>query len=106
VVNLPQKVEIRSDFRLWGQKRPDALEPGCLHYPRKQTSVSYAVDCDVIARYGGAKLTDKHLASKIHSVDDEIITWLERRERCNRDGKGQDKFTRVPFPNSPDSQQP
>ena len=26
---------------------PDALEMGCLYYPRKQTSVGYAADCDV-----------------------------------------------------------
>jgi hypothetical protein len=52
---------------------PDALEMGCLHYPRKQTSVSYAADCDVIACYGRAKLTDKHLAATVHCVDDEII---------------------------------
>jgi hypothetical protein len=39
---------------------------------RKQTSVSYAADCDAIVCYGGAKLTDKHLASKIHCVDDRI----------------------------------
>jgi hypothetical protein len=26
----------------------DALEKGCLYYPRKQTSVSYAAGCDVI----------------------------------------------------------
>jgi hypothetical protein len=30
--------------------------------------------------YGGAKLTDKYLAFKIHRVDDQIIEWLERRE--------------------------
>src|SRR5882762_874819 len=35
----------------------DALEMGCLHYPRKQTSVSYAADCDAIVCYGGAKVT-------------------------------------------------
>jgi hypothetical protein len=51
---------------------------GCLFYPREQTSVSYAVDCDLIVCYGGAKLTDKHLASKIHCVDDGVIVWLER----------------------------
>jgi hypothetical protein len=50
-----------------------ALEMGCLYCPRKQTSVSYAADCDFIVCYGRAKLTDKHLASKIHCVDDEII---------------------------------
>jgi hypothetical protein len=26
---------------------------GCLHYPRKQTSVSYAADCGAIVCYGG-----------------------------------------------------
>ena len=30
---------------------------------------------DVRISYGGAKLTDKHLASKIHCVDDGIIGW-------------------------------
>src|ERR1700722_5687095 len=34
---------------------------------------------------GGAKLTDKHLASKIHCVDDQIIGWLKRREQGRRD---------------------
>ncbi len=38
----------------------------------------------VIICYGRAKLTDKHLASKIHCVDDEIIKWLEHRERRRR----------------------
>jgi hypothetical protein len=41
-----------------------ALEMGRLCYPRKQTSVSYAADCDVIVCYGGAKFADKHLASR------------------------------------------
>jgi hypothetical protein len=45
--------------------------------PRKQTSASYAADCDVIACYGGAKPTDKHLASKIHCVDDQIYRLAE-----------------------------
>jgi hypothetical protein len=48
--------------------------------PRMQTSVSYAADCDVIVCYGGAVIYDKHLASKVHCVDDEII-GLQRRER-------------------------
>jgi hypothetical protein len=48
--------------------------------PRMQTSVSYAADCDVIVCYGGATIHDKHLASKVHCVDDEII-GLQRRER-------------------------
>jgi hypothetical protein len=48
---------------------------GCLYHPRKQTSVS-AADGDVIVCYGAAKLTDKHLASEVHCVDDEMIGWL------------------------------
>jgi hypothetical protein len=47
--------------------------------PREQTSVSYAADCDVIVCYGGATIYDKHLASTVHCVDDEIIKWLKRR---------------------------
>lgn len=30
---------------------------------------------------GGAKPTDRHLASIIHCIDDEIVAWLARRER-------------------------
>jgi hypothetical protein len=33
---------------------------------------------------GGAKLADKHLAATVHCVDDEIIGWLERRERLSQ----------------------
>jgi hypothetical protein len=33
----------------------------------------------VIVCYVGACLFDKHLASTIHCVDDEIIGWLQRR---------------------------
>jgi hypothetical protein len=36
----------------------------------------------VIICYGGANLTDTHLASIVHCVGDEIIEWLKRRERC------------------------
>ena len=42
-------------------------------------------DCDVIVCYGGAKLTDEHLASTVHCVDDEIIEWLKRREQRRGD---------------------
>ena len=38
-------------------------------------------NCHVIVCYGGAGLFDKHLASTIHCVDDEIIGWLQRREQ-------------------------
>jgi hypothetical protein len=39
------------------------------------------VDCDGIVCYGGAKLTDTHLACIIHCVNDEIIEWLKAREQ-------------------------
>ena len=32
-----------------------------------------------------ANLADKHLASKVHCVDDEIIGWLTRREQLRRE---------------------
>ena len=38
-------IEMVSDYREgphWVKNGPDALEMGCLYYPRKQTSVSYA----------------------------------------------------------------
>jgi hypothetical protein len=38
----------------------------------------------VIVCYGGAGLFDKHLASTIHCVDDEIIGWRQRREQRRR----------------------
>jgi hypothetical protein len=65
----------------WVKNGPDALEVGCLYYPRKQTSVSYAADCDAIVCYSGAKLFDKHLASTVHCVDDEIIEWKRHKGR-------------------------
>jgi hypothetical protein len=79
---------------------PDAIEMGCLRYPRKQTSASAAAMTVPIptplpiamssSAAGGAKLTAKHLASRmIHCSDDEIIGWLERRRRAvaaNRKG--------------------
>ncbi len=49
----------------------------CRYHPQKQTSA----DCDGIVCYGGAKPAEKHLASKMHCVDDEIIEWLQRRRR-------------------------
>jgi hypothetical protein len=52
-----------------------------------------AADCDAIICYGGAKLADKPLASKVHCVDDEIIGWLERREQRRRGRQG---VARVP----------
>jgi hypothetical protein len=58
--------------------------------PRKQTSVGYAADCDVIVCYGAAKLADKHLASKVRCVDDEIIGWPKRRETKPRGLRGRD----------------
>jgi hypothetical protein len=80
-IKAPASPQNLANDRCGVKNGPDALKTGCLYYPRKQTSVSYAAGCDVIACYGNAKPTDKHLASKIHCVDDELIGWLERRER-------------------------
>jgi hypothetical protein len=41
-------------------------------------------DCSFVFCGGGARPTDAHLASRIVCVDDEIIEWLERRERQYR----------------------
>jgi hypothetical protein len=48
--------------------------------PESRHRSGYAADCDVIVRYGGAKPEDEHLAVIIHCVDEEIISWLEKRE--------------------------
>jgi hypothetical protein len=47
------------------------FQKNVLDYPRKQTSVSDAADCDVVVCYGNAKLVDKHLAGTVHCVDDD-----------------------------------
>ena len=44
--------------------------------PRKETANCVSA--------GGAKFADKHLASTIRCVDDEIIGWLQRREQRRR----------------------
>jgi hypothetical protein len=69
----PNRVQYRGPLNLsWLSSR------FCRH-PPPSGSTLYAVDCDLIVCYGGAKLTHKHLASKIHCVDDEIIApvWIE-----------------------------
>jgi hypothetical protein len=33
---------------------------------------------------GNAQITDTHLASTVVAVDEEIIDWLARREKCRR----------------------
>jgi hypothetical protein len=39
---------------------------------------------EVTICYGNASPTDLHLLSKVHCVDEEIISWLERREQRRR----------------------
>jgi hypothetical protein len=55
-----------TDVRIGSKTVLTPLEIGCLFYARKQTSISYAVDCDVIVCYGAAKIRDKHLAATLH----------------------------------------
>jgi hypothetical protein len=52
--------------------------------PESRHRSGCAADCDVVVCYGGAKLTDRHLISTIHCVDEEIFEWLERREAKRR----------------------
>jgi hypothetical protein len=89
IVLAPRRKVYRAGLPRWVKNGHDAFEMGSLFYPREQTSVSYAADCDVIVCHGGAKLTDKHLASIVHCIDGEIIEWLKRRrERRRRDRHG------------------
>jgi hypothetical protein len=41
-------------------------------------------NCHLIVCYGGPGLFDKHLASTVHFVDDEISGWLQRHEQRGR----------------------
>ncbi len=52
--------------------------------PDPRPFASCQIICQIIVRYGGAGLFDKHLASTIHCVDDEIIGPLQRREQRRR----------------------
>ena len=38
-------------------------------------------DNEIVICYGGAKPTDTYLMSRVVATDEEIIGWLERRER-------------------------
>ena len=67
-------------------KRTSALATGAL---RKLTGCRPDrpfANCHVIVCFGGAGLFDKHLASTIHCVDDEVIGSLRRREQRRRAG--------------------
>ncbi len=67
-------------------KRRSASATGTLRKLTEMTDPdpSPFANCHVIVCYGGAGLFDKHLASTIHCVDDEIIGWLQRREQRKR----------------------
>jgi hypothetical protein len=39
---------------------------------------------EIIICGGNAKPEDTHLLSTVHCIDDEIIRWLERREKRKR----------------------
>jgi len=49
---------------------------------------------EIIFCGGGAKPTDTHLASTVHCID-EIIEWLERRERRRRGRSSQIEKVRL-----------
>ena len=51
--------------------------------PDPHPFASCQIICQIIVRYDGAAF-DKHLASTIHGVDDEIIGSLQQREQRRR----------------------
>jgi hypothetical protein len=62
-------------------------ELGRLHWflPRLEPVVNGGLEqSEIVLCGGGAGPEDTHLAVAIHCVDDEIIKWLERRERRRR----------------------
>jgi hypothetical protein len=74
--------EPNRDHDLPGQRRSAGRNPapGMMN-----DSDPFADGATIIKCYGGAKPTDRHLASKIVCIDDEIIGWLKRRERHRRE---------------------
>ena len=67
-------------------KRRSASATGTLRKLTEMTDPdpSPFANCDVVVCYGGANLFDKHLASTIYCVDDEMIGWLQRSEQRRR----------------------
>jgi hypothetical protein len=62
-------------------------------------ALSDAVSDDTVATTfcaGGATPDDEHLLATVHCVDDEIVAWLEQRERRRRKKKGNADAIREP----------
>src|SRR6476660_5636992 len=55
------------------------------------------------ACYGGAKPADKHLASRIVCIDEEIVTWLERREQRRRGKQPPSRYRAIDNPDYDES---
>jgi hypothetical protein len=70
----PENVELRKTHAIV-KSYPDLM-----NFEPTQVGGNDALDVNNDS-YGGAKLTDKHLASTVHCIDDEIIGWLKRREQ-------------------------
>ena len=43
-----------------------------------------SVTIEFVVCFGNATPEDTHLAATVHCMDDEIVAWLERRERRRR----------------------
>jgi hypothetical protein len=65
-------------------KRTSASATGTLERQLTDPDSSPFANCDVVVCHGGANLFDKHLASTIYCVDDEMIGWLQRRKQRRR----------------------
>src|SRR6266481_9205361 len=64
---------LMSHVRVGSKNGRDALEMGCLYYPRKQTSVSYAADCTPSPATVQRRSMTGTSPPPVHCVGDEII---------------------------------
>jgi hypothetical protein len=51
-------------------------------YPQRQTSASYAADCDVMVCHGNARLVDKHLSPTVQCVDGRLFVDLSKVDQA------------------------
>jgi hypothetical protein len=70
---------------LWVKNSPDALEAGFLFYPRKQTSVSYAADCDLMVCKGHS-VSVLWRGGEVDTIfgfekEDDALQWIKEKSQ-------------------------